>query len=77
MPTSNTNVSITAMIKHISGINNATVYWREVGGSEFNQLSMTIIGDDNWSVALLIPEICFIIAVIDTLVLLVGTSLIG
>ena len=56
VPTSNTNVSITAMIKHISGINNATVYWREVGGSEFNQLSMTIIGDDNWSLDLLIPS---------------------
>ncbi len=56
VPTSNTNVSITAMIKHISGINNATVYWREAGGSEFNQLSMTIINDDNWSVDLLIPS---------------------
>jgi agmatine/peptidylarginine deiminase len=56
VPTSNTNVSITAMIKHISGINNATVYWREAGGSEFNQFSMTIIGDDNWSVDLLIPS---------------------
>ena len=56
VPTSNTNVSINAMIKHISGINNATVYWREAGESEFNQLSMTIIGDDNWSVDLLIPS---------------------
>ena len=56
VPTSNTNVSITAMIKHISGINNATVYWREAGGSEFNQVSMTIINDDNWSVDLLIPS---------------------
>ncbi|MDB2494579.1 agmatine deiminase family protein [Flavobacteriaceae bacterium] len=56
VPTSNTNVSITAMIKHISGINNATVYWREAGESEFNQLSMTTIGDDNWSVDLLIPS---------------------
>jgi agmatine/peptidylarginine deiminase len=55
VPTSNTSVSINAMIKHISGINNAIVYWREVGESEFNQLSMTIIGDDNWSVDLLIP----------------------
>ena len=56
VPTSNTNVSINAMIKHISGINNATVYWREAGESEFNQLSMTIIGDDNWSVDLWIPS---------------------
>jgi agmatine/peptidylarginine deiminase len=56
VPTSNTSVSINAMIKHISGINNATVYWREAGESEFNQLSMTIIGDDNWSVDLLIPS---------------------
>ena len=56
VPTSNTSVSINAMIKHISGINNATVYWREAGESEFNQLSMTTIGDDNWSVDLLIPS---------------------
>ena len=56
VPTTNTSVSINAMIKHISGINNATVYWREAGESEFNQLSMTTIGDDNWSVDLLIPS---------------------
>lgn len=56
VPTSNTNVSINAMIKHISGINNATVYWREEGESEFNQLSMTITNDDNWSTDLLIPS---------------------
>ena len=56
VPTSNTSVSINAMIKHISGINNATIYWREAGESEFNQLSMTIIGDDNWSVDLWIPS---------------------
>jgi len=56
VPTSNTNVSITAMIKHVSGINNATVYWREGGESEFNQLSMTIINDDNWSADLLTPS---------------------
>ena len=56
VPTGNTTVSITAMIKHVSGINNATVYWREEGESEFNQLSMTIINDDNWSADLLIPS---------------------
>ena len=56
VPTSNTNVSITAMIKHVSGINNATIYWREAGESEFNQLFMTTIGNDNWSVDLLIPS---------------------
>ena len=56
VPTSNTSVSINAMIKHISGINNATVYWREAGESGFNQLSMTTIGDDNWSLDLLIPS---------------------
>ncbi len=56
VPTSNTNVSITAMIKHVSGINNATVYWREAGESEFNQLFMTTIGNDNWSIDLLIPS---------------------
>jgi hypothetical protein len=37
------------MIKHISGINNAKVLWREEGVSTFNETSMTLVADDNWT----------------------------
>lgn len=45
----NTTVPIDAMIKHISGINNAKVLWREEGVSTFNETSMTLVADDNWT----------------------------
>ena len=45
----NTTVAIDAMIKHISGINNAKVLWREEGASTFNETSMTLVADDNWT----------------------------
>jgi len=44
-----TTVVIDAMIKHISGINEATVFWREVGGSTFNEIPMTFVSDDMWT----------------------------
>lgn len=45
----NSTVSIEAMIKHISGINNAKVMWREVGAVPFNEAAMTYVSDDNWN----------------------------
>jgi len=45
----NTTVPIDAMIKHISGINNVKVLWREEGASTFNETSMTLVADDNWT----------------------------
>lgn len=45
----NTTVPIDAMIKHISGINNVKVLWREEGASTFNETFMTLVADDNWT----------------------------
>jgi len=45
----NTTVSVDAMIKHNSGVNSATVYWREEGTSDFSQTAMTFVSDDNWT----------------------------
>lgn len=53
---SNTTVALDAMIKHISGIQSATVYWRETGQTEYTALAMTDAGDDQWTADLLIPS---------------------
>jgi len=45
----NSMVSIDAVIKHISGINNAKVFWREEGASSFNETAMNLVSDDNWT----------------------------
>ena len=43
------NVSISASIKHASGIAGAKVMWREAGTINFTETAMTAINDDNWS----------------------------
>ena len=50
----NSTVAINAMIKHNSGISNATVFWREEGTTDFNQAAMSLVSDDNWSGDLII-----------------------
>lgn len=45
-------VTVDAMIKHISGINTAKVFWREEGTSTFNEAIMSNLSGDNWSVDL-------------------------
>ena len=42
-------VTLDAMIKHNSGINNAKVFWREVGSATFSETAMTFVSDDNWT----------------------------
>lgn len=56
--TSNTNIDIpvTAMIKHVSGIAQAKVYWREFGTEDFEENIMSHISDDNWSVNITVPS---------------------
>jgi hypothetical protein len=44
-----TSVTVDAMIKHISGIANAKVLWREEGDTTFNETSMTFVSDDMWT----------------------------
>ena len=51
----NTTVSVDAIIKHSSGINNATVFWREEGASDFNENVMSLVSGDDWSSGLSIP----------------------
>ncbi|MBT0606878.1 agmatine deiminase family protein [Aequorivita echinoideorum] len=41
-------VTIEAMIKHISGIANAKVFWREEGSSTYNEIAMSPSNGDNW-----------------------------
>lgn len=45
----NSTVTVDAMIKHISGVNNAKVFWREEGATTFNESTMTFVSDDNWT----------------------------
>ena len=48
-------VSIDARIEHSSGIQEATVYWRE-GSGDFIAAPMTAIGNDVWSTDLVMPN---------------------
>lgn len=45
-------ITIDAMLKHNSGISNAKVMWREVGTSTFNEIPMSLVSGDDWSVDL-------------------------
>lgn len=51
-----TNVSVNAMIKHSSGIFEATVFWREQGTTDFNETLMTFVSNDNWTATIPIPS---------------------
>lgn len=50
-----TNLTISAMLKHVSGIQTATVFWRESGSTVFNQTLMTLVSNNDWSATLSIP----------------------
>lgn len=51
-----TNVSVNAMIKHSSGIFEATVFWREQGTTDFNEAAMNFVSNDNWTATIPIPS---------------------
>ncbi len=53
---SNSTVSVNAMIKHDSGINTATVFWREEGNTDYSQAAMSLVSGDDWSTDLSIPN---------------------
>lgn len=55
---SNTTVGIPvdAMIKHNTGINEATVFWRETGDTNFQETAMTFDNDDIWVSELNVPS---------------------
>jgi len=48
-------ISVDAMIKHISGISNASLFWREEGDTNYNEVPMSFVSDDDWSADLSIP----------------------
>lgn len=52
----NTTVTIEAMIKHISGVAQAKVFWREEGATTYSQLDMSPSNGDNWKTDLTIPS---------------------
>lgn len=52
----NTQVTLDAMVKHISGVNGVDVVWREEGTSTWNTTAMTFVSDDNWTTDLTIDE---------------------
>ena len=54
----NTNATMTleAMIKHISGVAQAKVFWRKEGTSTYNQLDMSPSNGDTWIADLTIPS---------------------
>ena len=52
----NSTVAIDAIIKHISGVSAATVFWREEGATDFNQIAMSLVSGDDWTADLLIPS---------------------
>ncbi len=49
------DIPVNAMIKHISGINTATVFWREAGTTTFQETIMSPVDAENWSASLTIP----------------------
>ncbi|SDS47563.1 Por secretion system C-terminal sorting domain-containing protein [Formosa sp. Hel1_31_208] len=44
-----TTITIDALIKHVSGITNATVFWREIGNLTFNETAMSYVSGDDWT----------------------------
>lgn len=53
--TPSATVTLDAMIKHNSGISNATIFWRAEGAATFNETSMSFVSDDNWSADITMP----------------------
>lgn len=45
-------ISLSAMIKHNSGVKSAKVLWRKKGDNEFKASNMTSKGNDNWEASL-------------------------
>ncbi|MCG2418008.1 agmatine deiminase family protein [Aequorivita sp. F47161] len=52
---SGTTITIEAMIKHISGVAQAKVFWREEGANSYNEIEMAPSNGDNWTADFTIP----------------------
>lgn len=49
------DIPVDAWIKHISGIQQAKVYWRVSGDENFEEIAMSHVQDDQWSTLLTVP----------------------
>lgn len=49
-------VTVEAMIKHISGVAQAKVFWREEGATTYNEVEMAPSNGDNWAADVTIPS---------------------
>lgn len=52
----NSDVTLDAMVKHISGVSSVDVLWREVGDTNWNQTAMTNVSSDNWTTDISIAD---------------------
>lgn len=50
------DVNFNAYIKHVSGISSASLFWREEGDVQYNEVPMTFVSDDNWTVDVTMPS---------------------
>ena len=49
-------VTVDAMIKHISGVSQAKVFWRQEGATTYNETEMDLTNSDYWTAGLTIPN---------------------
>ncbi len=49
-------ITVDAMIKHISGVAQAKLFWREEGTTTYNEIEMSPSNGDNWTADLTIPN---------------------
>lgn len=58
IPTADTDevIAIDAMIKHATGVNAATVFYREVGQTDWQEATMSFVSGDNWSANITMPS---------------------
>jgi len=50
------DVNFNAYIKHVSGISSASLFWREEGDVQYNEVPMTFVSNDNWTVDVTMPS---------------------
>ena len=50
------DVTFDAMIKHISGIASASLFWREEGDTDYQEVPMSFVNDDNWTADVTMPN---------------------
>ncbi len=54
--TPDATVQLDAMIKHVSGISSASVFWREEGTTTYAEAPMTFVSGDDWTASLTMPS---------------------